>query len=158
MRRLEFPSDGREEKEEDCSGQLQLPSASEAWLLTSGQGDHQSLRVDPFLAQGPALYQPGGTPPVEHHHDKTLISPYMMSIALHSHCPPLALYVQLWPWFSCLSFPLVDDLLTEAEDLLTEAEDLLTEAEEHPVPGLPRLSFPETRGYSTPLDRMMIPS
>ena len=37
-------------------------------------------------------------------------------VALHSHCAPLAQCIRLRLWFSCPSFPLVDDPPTKAEE------------------------------------------
>ena len=36
--------------------------------------------------------------------------------ALHFHCAPLAQCIRLRRWFSCPSFPLVDDPPTKAEE------------------------------------------
>ena len=78
-----------------------LPSTSEAWLLTSGQGDYQSLGVGLFEAQSLALYQPGRTPLAAHHHYESLNFLSMTWAMLHIHFTPLALCIRLLHWCSC---------------------------------------------------------
>ena len=47
---------------------------------------------------------------------KLILDLYVTWFALHFHCAPLAQCIRLRRWFSCPSFPLVDDPPTKAEE------------------------------------------